>query len=95
MKKINDPLGEAFTKFLSDNGAKVIDVTPKKKPTVAKKESKSIQRKKLKTAEDDFYSHDLSVANENTIEENKDAGKKMLDTMFKSLGYYYKGGDSK
>lgn len=28
-KKLNDPIGEAFTKFLEDNGAIVIDVTPK------------------------------------------------------------------
>lgn len=29
-KKLMDPMGEAFTKFLEDNGAKVIDCTPKK-----------------------------------------------------------------
>ena len=53
MKNINDPLGEAFTKFLEDNGAKVIDVTPKKKKPI--KVIYVTKKKEWIIKDEDFY----------------------------------------
>ena len=39
-EKVNDPKGEALSKFLEDNGARVIDVTPREKLRAIKGEKK-------------------------------------------------------
>ena len=42
-KKINDPKGDALSKFFSDNGANVIDVTPDEEEYMTKREKEDLE----------------------------------------------------